>query len=243
MESYPEKHVLYRSDTGRPLSVVSSDYKTVQPDDILGFFGELAASGGFSIETVGALKEGRRLWALARVGENARIRDDEVAPYLLLATSYDGTMATLAKFTAVRVVCQNTLQASLRNTAGQTQVTISHQAIFDSKQVRADLGIALDAWETFQHKAGLMAARKITDAERDAWLLRENTKQARVIAMLYRPEGATLEQQLVEATGWQKHSVRGALSLLGKNLGLPIESRKTDAGRVYTVGAIRVDRG
>jgi DNA-binding MarR family transcriptional regulator len=71
---------------------------------------------------------------------------------------------------------------------------------------------------------------------------RENTKQAQVIAMLYRPEGATLEQ-LVEATGWQAHSVRGALSLLGKHLGLPIESRKTEAGRVYTVGAIRVDRG
>ena len=71
---------------------------------------------------------------------------------------------------------------------------------------------------------------------------RENTKQARVIAMLYRPEGATLDQ-LVEATGWQKHSLRGAISLLGKHLGLPIESRKTDTGRVYTVGAIRVDRG
>lgn len=170
-ETYADKHVLYRSDTGKPLSVVSSDYKTVQPDDILGFFGELAASGGFSIETVGALKEGRRIWALARVGETARILDDHVAPYLLLATSYDGTMATLAKFTAVRVVCNNTLQASLRNTAGQTQVTISHQAIFEPKQVRADLGIALDAWETFQHKAGLMAARKITGAERDAWLL------------------------------------------------------------------------
>lgn len=169
--SFADKHVLYRSDTGQPLSVVSSEYKTVQPDDILNFFGDLAESGGFSIETVGALKEGRRIWALGRVGENARILDDEVAPYLLLATSYDGSMATLAKFTAVRVVCHNTLQASLRNAIGQRQVTLSHQAIFDPKQLRADLGIARDAWEAFQQKAGLMASRKITDAERDAWLL------------------------------------------------------------------------
>ena len=168
---FADKHVLYRSDTGQPLSVVSSEYKTVQPDDILNFFGDLAESGGFSIETVGALKEGRRIWALGRVGENARILDDEVAPYLLLATSYDGSMATLAKFTAVRVVCHNTLQASLRNAIGQRQVTLSHQAIFDPKQLRADLGIARDAWEAFQQKAGLMARRKITDAERDAWLL------------------------------------------------------------------------
>jgi phage/plasmid-like protein (TIGR03299 family) len=171
IEAYADKQVLYRSDTGQPLSVVSRDYRTVQPDDILNFFGDLADSGGFSIETVGALKEGRRIWALGRVGDNARILDDEVAPYLLLATSYDGSMATLAKFTAVRVVCHNTLQASLRNAIGQRQVTLSHQAIFDPKQLRADLGIARDAWESFQQKAGLMAARKITDAERDAWLL------------------------------------------------------------------------
>ena len=171
VQTYAEKHVLYRSDTGLPLSVVSSDYKTVQPDDILNFFGELAASGGFSIETVGALKQGRRIWALGRVGENARILDDEVAPYLLLATSYDGSMATLAKFTAVRVVCNNTLQASLRNEAGQTQVTIPHQAVFEPAKVRADLGLALDAWEAFQQKAGLMAKRKLNDAERDQWLL------------------------------------------------------------------------
>lgn len=65
---------------------------------------------------------------------------------------------------------------------------------------------------------------------------RENTKQAQVIAMLNRPEGATLEQ-LVEATGWQKHTVRGALSLLGKKQGISIESGKTEAGRVYRVAA------
>lgn len=171
LETYADKHVLYRSDTGKPLSVVSSDYRTVQPDDILNFFGELAESGGFRIETVGALKEGRRIWALGRVGENARILDDEVAPYLLLATSFDGTLATLAKFTTVRVVCNNTLQASLSNRAGKTQVTIPHQAVFDPKSVRADLGIALDSWEAFKLKAGLMAKRKLTDEGVDAWLL------------------------------------------------------------------------
>jgi len=169
-ESFADKHVLYRSDCGAPLSVVSSDYQVVQPADILNFFGELAEAKQFSIETVGALMNGRRIWALGRVGKNARILDDEVAPYLLLATSYDGTMATVARFTTIRVVCNNTLQASLRNRDAQRQVTISHQAIFDARAVRADLGIALDAWDEFQQKAGLMASRKLTDLETDAWL-------------------------------------------------------------------------
>jgi hypothetical protein len=69
---------------------------------------------------------------------------------------------------------------------------------------------------------------------------RDNTKQAKVIAMLNRPEGATLDQ-LVEATGWLKHTVRGALSILGKKQGIPIESSKTDTGRVYRAGVFRVE--
>jgi len=164
------KHVLYRSDTGKPLSVVSADYKTVQPDDILGFFGTLAETGGFSIETVGALKQGRKIWALARVGENARILDDEVAPYLMLATSYDGSMATIAKFTSVRIVCNNTLQASLRNAQGKNQLSISHQTVFDAQSVRQELGIALDSWDEFKIKANRMARVKINPAVTDAFL-------------------------------------------------------------------------
>jgi hypothetical protein len=150
--------------------VVSADYHIVQPAEILNFFGELAEKKHFTIETVGSLMEGRRIWAMGRVGDNARILDDEVAPYLLLATSYDGTMATLARFTTVRVVCNNTLQAAMRNSAGQKQVTISHQAIFDAAGVRADLGIALDAWDEFQAKATTMARRKVSAADEDAYL-------------------------------------------------------------------------
>jgi len=65
---------------------------------------------------------------------------------------------------------------------------------------------------------------------------RENTKRARVIAMLQRPEGATLAQ-LVEATGWKRHTARAALSILGKKPGIRIESSQTDAGRIYRVAA------
>ena len=165
-----DRHVLYRSDTGTPLSIVSSDYNIVQPEAVVGFFGDLAKTGGFSIETVGSLKQGRRIWALARIGENAKILDDQVAPYLLLATSYDGTMATVAKFTTVRVVCNNTLQASLKNSAGKTQVSIPHSIKFDPEQAKADLGIATDSWSLFRLKAERMAGHKISDYAADAWV-------------------------------------------------------------------------
>ena len=65
---------------------------------------------------------------------------------------------------------------------------------------------------------------------------RENTKQAQIIAMLQRPEGATISQ-IVEATGWQQHTVRGTFAgTLKKKLGLLIVSEKdSQANRVYRI--------
>ena len=66
--------------------------------------------------------------------------------------------------------------------------------------------------------------------------VREGTKQARLIAMLKRPEGATIAQ-VVEATGWQPHTVRGAFAgALKKRLGLEVTSEKVEErGRVYRI--------
>lgn len=66
---------------------------------------------------------------------------------------------------------------------------------------------------------------------------RDNTKQAAVIAMLRRPEGATI-QQIVAVTGWQAHTVRGTFAgAFKKKLGLAITSTKPEDGeRVYWIG-------
>jgi Protein of unknown function (DUF3489) len=60
-------------------------------------------------------------------------------------------------------------------------------------------------------------------------------KVGALIALLRQPTGATVEA-MMEATGWQAHSVRGAMSgAIKKNLGLEVTSDKTDAGRVYRI--------
>ncbi len=67
-------------------------------------------------------------------------------------------------------------------------------------------------------------------------VLRANSKQAQVLAMLRRPEGATLAQ-ICACTGWQKHTVRGTFAgAFKKKLGLTIESTKETGGeRVYRI--------
>ena len=67
---------------------------------------------------------------------------------------------------------------------------------------------------------------------------REGTKQATLIAMLRARDGATLEE-IMAATGWQSHTVRGAMAgALKKKLGLEVTSEKAeDRGRVYKLPA------
>ena len=65
---------------------------------------------------------------------------------------------------------------------------------------------------------------------------REGTKQQQMIDLLRRPQGATLAE-IVEATGWQQHTIRGAMAgALKKKLGLTITSEKDEArGRIYKI--------
>ena len=67
---------------------------------------------------------------------------------------------------------------------------------------------------------------------------REGSKTAKVLNLLQRPGGATLKE-LMKATGWQPHSVRGFISgTLGKKMGLKVESTKHEEGdRSYSVKA------
>jgi hypothetical protein len=64
---------------------------------------------------------------------------------------------------------------------------------------------------------------------------RTESKQARIIAMLRTPSGATIEA-MMQATGWQQHSVRGFLAaVVRKKLGLNLVSVKEEAGRIYRI--------
>ena len=169
-EEFKGRKVLHRSDTGAALAVVSDGYRVVQPSEVMGFFGKLVELGGFQMETAGVLSYGRRVWALAKVNEGADIVEgDTVRPYVLLGTSYDGTMATVAKFTSIRVVCNNTITAALgRENAGTVRVL--HSERFDPDAVRLELGIVGDNWERFLIQSRKLSGETMGQLEADTFV-------------------------------------------------------------------------
>ncbi|CAA0155604.1 DUF932 domain-containing protein [Acinetobacter baumannii] len=168
---YEEQRVLYRSDTHAPLSVVSQRYQEVQPKEILEFYRDLTEQSGFELETAGVLKGGRKFWALARTGQSAALKGKDVSNgYILLATACDGTLATTAQFTNVRVVCNNTLSIAIRGqTSGEGVVKVPHSTKFDAKKIKQQLGISIKTWDEHMYEMKQLTQRKVTQQEAAAY--------------------------------------------------------------------------
>ena len=160
LQGFKDRFVISRDTDNMPFSVVSGRYKPVQPKEILGFFRDLTEQQGMTLETAGSLADGKRIWALAKTGDTHKVLgNDEVKGYLLLATSYDLSVSTLAQFTSVRVVCNNTLQQSLKDASGR--VTIPHFNDFDADDVKDQLGIGRDQWASFTQALDTIAKVKV----------------------------------------------------------------------------------
>lgn len=164
IQTVDEHKVLYRSDTKAALSVVGARYQVVQPQTVLEFYRDLTEVSGFELETAGVLKGGRKFWALAKTGKSTALKgQDVVHGYILLATSCDGTLATVATPTTVRVVCNNTLAVALRGIS--QAVKVPHSTRFDAQTVKHKLGIAVSQWDSFMYRMKALSTRKVKSHE------------------------------------------------------------------------------
>ena len=168
---FEEQRVLYRSDTHAPLSVVSQRYQEVQPKEILEFYRDITEQSGFELETAGVLKGGKKFWALARTGQSTALKVKDVSNgYILLATACDGTLATTAQFTSIRVVCNNTLAIALRGQSSSAGVVkVPHSTKFDAEKVKQQLGISVRAWDDHMYEMKQLSQRKVSQSEAKAY--------------------------------------------------------------------------
>ena len=209
--TFKDKFVLARTTDDRPYAVVSNRYKPVQPKQILEFFRDLVADFGMIIETAGSLRDGQRVWALAKTGDAHKVMGvDQVDSYLMLATSYDLTFSTLAQFTSVRVVCNNTLQQSFRNHTGR--VTIPHFREFDIKSVQEELGVGRSQWAAFSSMLDSLAKIKLDVAKADEVLgktfqlcndpIKDSIDKAHMAKIIDLFSGQAIGADIAGQTGW-----------------------------------------
>lgn len=113
----PQYFATVRNDNNAVLGVVGKDYEVVQNVDAFTFFDAIVGGdSGILYETAGALGKGERIFITAKLPGYIRVGNaDLIEQYLFLTTSHDGFGSITAAFTPIRIVCNNTLNAALRN--------------------------------------------------------------------------------------------------------------------------------
>lgn len=109
----PNYRANVRDRDGKVLGIVTDRYQVVQNADAFSWTDELIG-GDVRYETAGSLREGKKIWLLAKMPA-AKVAGDDVEPYLCFSNTHDGSGAVKVCMTPVRVVCNNTLNLALNS--------------------------------------------------------------------------------------------------------------------------------
>jgi phage/plasmid-like protein (TIGR03299 family) len=165
-----DKVILTRSDNGNALGIVGADYVPVQPRQVIEFFRDLVSGQGFKLHTAGTLFGGSRFWALAKITEATFSGWDKVGGFLLLSSSADGSRATEARETTVRVVCNNTLQMAFGEQPANI-IRVTHRDAFNPEKIKEQMGLSREHFETFAEAANLLSRAKVSEAAAEQFVL------------------------------------------------------------------------
>ncbi len=164
----PDYYATMRTDNDAIFGVVGKDYHVVQNRDAFAFFDAIVGgTDGIMYETAGALGDGERIFITAKLPDYIRVGngDDVTEKYIFLTTSHDGSGSITAAFTPIRIVCQNTLNASMRNMSNVVRIRHTSGAKQRLEEAHKVMGLAnifsTQLEEVFNHWSNV----RITDDE------------------------------------------------------------------------------
>ena len=172
----PDHRAVWREDTGTILGVVGTGYRPLQNVDAFEFFEPLVRERLVTLETAGSLREGRRVWVMAKVAGDPAVvvpgADDIVDLYALLCHGHDGSLAVRLGSNPVRVVCSNTLSGALAQ--GDGLAVIKHTSGMGEalKTARSVLTRQIELFRGSTEGWRFLASRTCSDSDFTTYALR-----------------------------------------------------------------------
>lgn len=108
-------YAIFRKDLNIPLGVVKDKYTPVQNIDAFKFFDDAIGKDKAIWQTAGLFGNGEKVFVTAKLPKHIFVNGDVIDNYLVFATSHDGSMGVKILLTPIRVVCENTLNAALKD--------------------------------------------------------------------------------------------------------------------------------
>lgn len=216
----PDRKAVVRNTDSAILGTVGPAFQPLQNAEAFGVLDEACRDFGVTIESIGALGNGARTFALAKLPETIEpIEGDSIKGYFLIQNGHDGSLSYGAKATPIRVVCQNTLNVA--NTGNKDLITLRHsRSIGDRKDEVAKLlkGL-LKAFRETGDTFATLAAKKLNHAQVLAYIesvfpatgddltVSDNLARRRVIVhdLVYNGKGAGLagsDLRTLDSTPW-----------------------------------------
>lgn len=161
----PDAKALVRDKDNRILSVVGSGYKPLQNEEAFDFFKKFVQAGHMTMETAGSLQDGKYIWVLAKINADFKLgKGDEIKNYLLMCSPHVHGKAMTMLYTAVRVVCWNTLTAALRGNGALFRMPHSQSFDYYTRNAAEQaLGLVTNQAKEFKEASTLLSKKSINE--------------------------------------------------------------------------------
>ncbi len=214
----PDYFATVREDSRAVLGLVGRDYTIVQNRDVFSFFDGIVGAGIAIYETAGCLGKGGVIFVTAKLPKEIVIGNDgPIENYLVLCSSHDGSMAITAFFTPVRVVCQNTLNASFNNNTNR--VYIKHTQNVKERFVEAALvmGMHSEYLDKLEVAFRLLYDKRVSDQDMKSIITRAflSKEEIKTLALTGNIELSTRKTNMVDGVVQYYHQATEIDSIRG----------------------------
>lgn len=161
----PNAYATYRTDTNTPLGIVKDRYTPVQNVDAFTFFNNAIGKDKAIWQTAGWFGNGERIFVSAKLPKDILVDGDPIENYLIFTTSHDGSSGVKILFSPIRVICENTLNAAIRNATNY--VSFRHtKSVHDNLDIASEiLGICEQKIDFLNVQFNIMNNTKIEDKQ------------------------------------------------------------------------------